>query len=240
MGTAAMPSLLGLVGLVAAHLLASTMGPRLRGIPRHVWLSFASGVPVVFVFLQILPTLARDQITVAQTSVGPLHRFNDHVYIAAFLGLALFYGVESAVKRSQRERPFPSVAVYRLSIGSYAVLNVLFGYLLVATDRDRRELALFVVAIGLKFLVDDVGLAEQHGSRYDRRGRWVVLAALGLGWVGGNLGTIPPLAVAVVRSFLAGGIIMSVLKEELPAERQSRFWPFALSAALYGVLLLAL
>jgi mannose/cellobiose epimerase-like protein (N-acyl-D-glucosamine 2-epimerase family) len=46
--------------------------------------------------------------------------------------------------------------------------------------------------------------------------------------------------VAVGRSFLAGGIIMSVLKEELPAERQSRFWPFALSAALYGVLLLAL
>jgi hypothetical protein len=67
-----------------------------------------------------------------------------------------------------------------------------------------------------------------------------VLAALVVGWGGGSVGTVSPVAVAVGRSFLAGGIIMSVLKEELPAERQSRFWPFALSAALYGVLLLAL
>ncbi|HET7604359.1 MAG TPA: hypothetical protein VFK36_15145 [Gemmatimonadales bacterium] len=233
-------SLFALAGLVVAHLLAGTLGPRLRGIPRHVWLSFASGVPVVFVFLEILPTLARDQVTVARTSGAILRRFDDHVYIAAFLGLMLFYGVESAVRRSQQERRFTSAAVFWLSIGSYATLNVLFGYLLVAIDRNRRELLLFVVAIGLKFLVDDVGLAEQHGERYDRRGRWLVLAALVLGWIAGNAGTIPPVAVAVVRSFLAGGIIMSVLKEELPAERQSRFWPFALSAALYGALLLAL
>ena len=33
---------------------------------------------------------------------------------------------------------------------------------------------------------------------------------------------------------------MNVLKEELPEERESRFWAFAAGAALYSVVLLAL
>ena len=33
---------------------------------------------------------------------------------------------------------------------------------------------------------------------------------------------------------------MNVLKEELPEERESRFWSFALGAAFYTVILLAL
>jgi hypothetical protein len=33
---------------------------------------------------------------------------------------------------------------------------------------------------------------------------------------------------------------LNVLKEELPEERQSRFWAFALGAAIYALLLLTL
>ena len=33
--------------------------------------------------------------------------------------------------------------------------------------------------------------------------------------------------------------MLNVLKEELPRERESRFWAFALGAALYSALLLA-
>lgn len=33
------------------------------------------------------------------------------------------------------------------------------------------------------------------------------------------------------------GIVLKVLKEELSEERQSRFWPFALSGAAYAALL---
>ena len=39
-------------------------------------------------------------------------------------------------------------------------------------------------------------------------------------------------------AFLAGGVTLNVLKEELPEERQSRFWPFLLGAAGYAALLL--
>jgi hypothetical protein len=41
-------------------------------------------------------------------------------------------------------------------------------------------------------------------------------------------------------AFLAGGVVLNVLKEELPEERESRFWAFALGAASYTALLLVL
>ena len=41
-------------------------------------------------------------------------------------------------------------------------------------------------------------------------------------------------------AFLAGGVILNVIKEELPEEQESLFWAFALGAALYTVLLLTL
>jgi hypothetical protein len=47
-------------------------------------------------------------------------------------------------------------------------------------------------------------------------------------------------ATSVLFALLAGGIVLNVLKEELPEERQSRFSAFALGAAGYTILLLLL
>ena len=49
---------------------------------------------------------------------------------------------------------------------------------------------------------------------------------------------VPASLVAVVVAFLSGGIVLNVLKEELPAERESRFAAFAGGAAAYSALLL--
>ena len=40
-------------------------------------------------------------------------------------------------------------------------------------------------------------------------------------------------------AFLAGGVVLNVMKEELPEERQSRFGAFLLGVAGYGGVLLA-
>lgn len=60
-----------------------------------------------------------------------------------------------------------------------------------------------------------------------------------LGWGLGLAATLSALAVASLFAFLAGGIVLNVLKEELPEERESRFWAFAVGAAGYAALLLA-
>jgi zinc transporter ZupT len=59
-----------------------------------------------------------------------------------------------------------------------------------------------------------------------------------LGWAVGAVTTISEFAIGFLFAFLAGGVVLNVLKEELPEERQSRFAPFALGAAGYGALLL--
>jgi len=59
-----------------------------------------------------------------------------------------------------------------------------------------------------------------------------------LGWVVGLVVEVSEAATSTLFAFLAGGIVLNVLKEELPEERQSRFWPFAAGAAGYSVLLL--
>ncbi len=59
-----------------------------------------------------------------------------------------------------------------------------------------------------------------------------------MGWAAGAATTVSAAAVDALFAFLAGGVVLNVLKEELPEERRSRFWPFAAGTAGYAVLLL--
>ena len=43
--------------------------------------------------------------------------------------------------------------------------------------------------------------------------------------------------IGLLFAFLAGGVVLNVLKEELPEDRQSRFLPFLLGAGGYALLL---
>lgn len=49
----------------------------------------------------------------------------------------------------------------------------------------------------------------------------MISAAVLGGWGVGALVEVPRLAMAVLTSFLAGGIVLNVLKEELPEERRA-------------------
>ena len=101
-----------------------------------------------------------------------------------------------------------------------------------------EALVLFAFAMALHFVFNDYGLREEHKGLYTRVGRWVISAAVLLGWAIGLAVEIPEAAVATLTAFLGGGVIMNVLKEELPEERQSRFWAFAVGATAYAALLL--
>jgi hypothetical protein len=98
--------------------------------------------------------------------------------------------------------------------------------------------AALLFAMGLHFLTNDFGLRQDHRGSYDNRGRWFLAAATLLGWAVGALTTLPALATGFLFAFLAGGVVLNVLKEELPEDRQSRFMPFALGAGGYAALLI--
>ncbi len=159
----------------------------------------------------------------------------------ALLGLATFYGLDRLATRSRRRRrkvggeDSTGAGVFWIHIGSFAVYNVLTGYLLLhRLNAGLGSLALFAFAMALHFVVNDYGLREDHKGAYARVGRWVITLGLVFGWTVGTLTEIPEAAIAVLTAFLAGGVIMNVLKEELPEERESRFCAFALGAAVYA------
>lgn len=51
---------------------------------------------------------------------------------------------------------------------------------------------------------------------------------------------LPESVTAATVAFLAGGILLNTFKEELPRERESKFWTFAAGTLLYAALLLAI
>ncbi len=246
MSLVVLASLLAVVALMIVHLFSGAVS-FLDGTPRSVWLSIAGGVSVAYVFVHLLPELGEAQETVAEAMGGGLAFLESHVYLVALLGLAVFYGLERAAnssrgrKRKAGEEDATSAGVFWLHISSFAIYNAIIGYLLLhREDTGLEPLLLFATAMILHFLVNDHGLREHHRGAYYRIGRWVLAAAIAFGWMLGLLAEISEVALAVLIAFLAGGIVLNVLKEELPEERESRFWAFALGAALYAALLLAL
>ena len=244
------PVLSGLlaVGLAAVHLFGAKL-TFLDAVPRSRWLSMAGGAAVAYVFLHLLPELALAQESLERRGPQGFGPFDvgHEVYLLALVGLASFYGLERAAKVSRHERrkageeDVPGRGVFWLHVVSFALYNAFVGYLLLhREDPTRRGLLLFFLAMALHFLANDYGLRKDHRGAYDRSGRWILSAAILLGWGIGTQVELGELPLALLFAFLAGGIVLNVLKEELPAERESRFSAFVLGAAGYAAILLLL
>jgi hypothetical protein len=232
------------VGLAAIHLYSGRMR-FLDVLPRSRWLSVAGGISVAYVFVHLLPDLAEEQETIREAAGEGFNFLEYHVYLVALIGLAAFYGLERSAKTSRRRKrtagdeDSTEAGVFWVHAASFTVYNALIGYLLLHREEPGVwSLILFAFAMGVHFVVNDYGLRRDHKGTYDRIGRWVLAAGILAGWVVGLFFEVSEAAIAVLFGFLAGGVIMNVLKEELPEDHESRFWAFALGAAAYAVILL--
>ncbi|RKD98249.1 hypothetical protein [Halopiger aswanensis] len=246
------------LALALTHFFAGRLGVGGR-IPRSRWLSAAGGVSVAYVFVHLLPEVHEAATTLDAYALPTPTAFADHHgYLLALLGFVTFYGLEQLARRSRRSvrsesasnaepestaarnrtdaDDRPATGVFWIHVGAFAAYNAIVGSLL--WDRALGALLPFGVAMALHFLVTDDGLREHHGQTYHRRGRWVLSAAVLVGFSGGAVLEGTEILVAVFVPFLSGGIILNVIKEELPSDRESRFWAFAAGAAVYAVLLL--
>ena len=123
--------------------------------------------------------------------------------------------------------------------GLIALYNLVIGYMLEEKSQPDGELMLFFIAMALHFLVIDFSFRDHYQDVYHDKGRWLLSVAVIVGWVAGTFLDIPDVAMSVAVAFVAGGIMLNALKEELPEERQGRFLPFLLGAALYTAVALA-
>lgn len=216
-------------------------------IPRSRWLSFGGGISVAYAFVRLLPELGEHQEVLKEAASEALAFLEHHAYLVALAGLAAFYGLERAAKQSRQRRQksasedVTSKHMFWLSIGAFAMYSALIGHLLPQRAYSGlADIALFTLAMALHFVVNDYGLHQHHKQYYARAGRWLISAAVIVGGVLSAIAVIPPPLLAMLVAFLTGGIILNVLKEELPEERESRFTPFLFGALGYAALLLSI
>lgn len=214
--------------------LVHILGHRLRfleRLPRSRWLSAAGGISVAYVFIHLLPELARTSVHASER----LRLFDERfVYLIAMAGLVVFYGVERRARCSRNEN-----ARLWEHVASFAVYNFLIGYaLLHQQESSLEDLTLFVLAMVPHFIVNDFGLRDQNKELFRKEARWILAAAPLLGCLAGFAVEIPELYSRLLLAFLAGGVVLNILKEELPEERESRYSAFLLGAALYATVLL--
>ncbi|MEM9008044.1 MAG: hypothetical protein AAGE59_31610 [Cyanobacteria bacterium P01_F01_bin.86] len=243
---------INIVGLVLAiclalvHIFASKT-QWLAKIPQCWWMSIAGGVSIAYIFLDIFPELSHAQEEILHSENALIDYLEHHVYLLALLGLAIFYGLEKLAmgSRSQRQVHHGEDSTHRgvfwIHVISFGIYNGILGYLLhEAENHGLISCLILFFALALHFVVNDVGLREHHKQIYDHTGRWLLAGAILFGWVLGEAFHLDGAAIAAIWALVAGGIILNVLKEELPEEQESHFGMFLAGAAVYAVVLLAI
>lgn len=231
---------LATVLLALVHAGVPLVRRRLAGMPEGVVSSVGGGVAASYVFLHLLPELARGNVEIAEVlgdRVEPTALLDLTLFAVALAGFLVLYGLDHLAARAG-----DTPGVFAVHLGAYAAYNVLITYSLPTQFEAGSAVAVaFCVAMGVHFFLSDRALAEHHGERFGRVGRPVLIAALVGGFVLAWL--FAPTRTTVVGSMLAalaGFVLYNVFSDELPSERRVRFPAFAISVVLYGTLLAAI
>ncbi|XVH31770.1 hypothetical protein ACNS7O_00915 [Haloferacaceae archaeon DSL9] len=236
-------TLLFAVCLAAVHLFAGELFAR-GSVSHRVAVSVAGGVSVAYVFVRLLPELDETQRVLEAIQHPVVSFFEYHAYLVALIGFSTFYGLErlgqrAATKADGDAAAEPSAYAFWVHVASFGCYNATIGYLLVdRLDQGFAGLLFFAVAMALHFLVTDYGLRRHHRTRYRRDARWLLAGSVLFGWGLAQLVTLSEIQVVVPTAFLAGGVLLNVVKEELPAENEGRFAAFVVGAGWYSLLLL--
>lgn len=225
--------------LAVLHLLVPPMRRRIGSMAEGIVASIGGGIASAYVFVHLLPELARGNEEVAEV-------FGDRVevtalgetllFLVAFAGFLLLYGLDHWAERADGE-----TGIFAVHLGVFAAYNAVITYALPTRFRTGTGGALlFVVAMAVHFVLSDRALAEHYGDRFARVGRIVLVGALVVGyllaWAFAPTSTI---VVTVLLALLGGFVLYTVFADELPGDRRLRFPVFAGSATAYAAVLVA-
>jgi len=212
---------------------------------RSRYISAAAGISVAYIFVDVLPELEFQRQVVLKAAQGAELLFAEQrIYLLALLSFVVVYGLEhmALVTREGRRETVAAGktdAVYWVHLAGYAAYSALIGYLVVnRAERGALALGVYAFAMAVHFLIIDHALAEEHGRAYAPRGRWLLATSVLVGWLVGASTPVSELVIARLFAVLAGGVVITSLRAELPDDRQGRFWPFCLGAVTFAAFLI--
>lgn len=218
---------LALLVLAAIHLFANR--PKILGWVWHgQFLSFASGISLSYVFVDLLPALEKGEPVLKRTLEPIIPYLELHTYLIALLGILFYYGVQS--RKSAQEHRW-------LSISGYLLFNFLIGASLSDTSNPEiQPLALFTIAIGLHYFIRD------HVAKISQKpfNLFLLIFMLFAGYFIGYFTKIPDPVAAIGISFVAGGVLLNTFQCELPKQETKGYVWFVCGALLYTAILLTL
>ena len=215
---------------------------------RRRFLSFAAGIAVAYVFVDVMPALGRMRDMVMQSPNDFRRVFPEYsVYLWTMAGFLVFYSLET-LATGPRRGPEHLVGDHNgaapwkawVHIGGFALYAWMLTYIMVWKVHETLPLCIYGVAMGMHIFPVACNLSSHYREVYDRRGAYLPALASLAGWASGMVLEIPTPILVNVVAVVAGGVIVNTSIAELPNERDGRFWPFLTGATVYTALLLIL
>jgi len=226
--------------LCAVHLGVHRFRP-LQDARRRYWLSLSAGTAIGYVFAYLLPKLGLLSGKLAQDA-GPMAILLGDPWLLALLGLLVFYLLDRSVERTGEARgALAGTSAVLVHLVGYGAYSAQLGYL-VADLRHPGPFAYLLVALilALHQLGLDHHLRHRHPDAWGPVLRWSFVVATLLGWAAGAFTDFLERTVTLVTAFVAGGILITAIREELPREgdRVSSIFLAGVVVSASGILVL--
>lgn len=191
---------------------------------------------VVFYVLEVLARKSRRNVDEKIESKTKQKRHRHHLQCNAKCLRQVFCGKEKEVIQFEETPPI----VFWIHIIPFTAKNFLIGFIFVqqVAEHGLLEAYLYCFATTVHVFVVDFSLYTHHRKLYQYFGRFALVSALGMGYIISVF--FPPtwlLILYILESILAGAMILNIIKEELPEERESNVFAFLIGATTYTILL---
>ena len=205
-------------------------------------LSLSGGVSIAYVFVSLMPEMARAREAYATSAAIPVLFQGMMVYFVALMGFIAYSGLEILRARMQaKSGSRGNRTSYYIHVGGISVYVWMVAFILVSrVETTSLHIVIYTFAMAAHFLTLDHSLREEHGQLFERSGRYLLAAVCALGWVVGVVLPVPPYAVALMVAFVSGAIVMNSSIMELSHRNEERFFFFLFGGVVYGLLLMPL
>jgi hypothetical protein len=201
----------------------------------NVWIGFTGGIALGYVTLYMLPKLSSATTGFIVSNPEGWSPAQYRLYVILLLGIVVYLISERASRISAGGATI--ARVFELMVqGSY---NFLIGY--IAVELPRSEISFHLVSaviLALHLMGMTHLLRKHHPSLHNGWWRIAFASLVVLGYTLGLVTEVHTGIVLSVTAFIAGIILVNVMSEELPKEKEGELGYFLAGVAVFSAVAL--